>query len=109
VGSPFFVMNIVTAVPKYSDGEVDAAFMREIRTGFQLERAMEKYRVEGAESIAKERKEMDKKSPLGKCVGVMPQRDYFRLIRKYGHEEVHSDEFMSYFNKKFPNLSPSRV
>lgn len=77
--------------------------------GFELEKSLEKYRVQGAEAIAKERKELQKKSPLGKCVGVMPSRDYFRVLQKYGHEEVHSDEFMSYFNKKFPTLSPNKV
>jgi len=46
---------------------------------------------------------------LGKCVGVMPAREYFRLVKKYGHETVHSREFMSYFNKKMPELSPNKA
>jgi hypothetical protein len=39
----------------------------------------------------------------------MPAREYFRLVKKYGHETVHSREFMSYFNKKMPELSPNKA
>ena len=46
---------------------------------------------------------------LGKCVAVIPEDEFFRLQRKYGHQEVHSREFLRYFNKKFPHLSPNRA
>lgn len=46
---------------------------------------------------------------LGKCVAVIPAREYFRLIKKYGYETVHSKEFMRYFNRKMPELSPNKV
>jgi hypothetical protein len=39
----------------------------------------------------------------------MPEREFFRLIKKYGHAEVHSKDFLRYFQKKFPQLSPNKL
>jgi hypothetical protein len=44
---------IITALPRYSDGEIDRAFMREIKNGFKREQATEKYRVAQAAREAK--------------------------------------------------------
>jgi hypothetical protein len=44
---------IITKLPRYSDGEIDRAFMREIESGFKLERETEKERIE---AVAKEAK-----------------------------------------------------
>lgn len=82
--------------------------MKEIRTGFQLERATEEHRRDAAKFEA-EALRNKKSDVLGRCVGVIPQRDFFRLTQKYGHDEVHSKEFMRYFNKKFPELSPNKA
>lgn len=102
-------MNIITTLPKYSDGELDAAFVREIRTGFQLERETEKFRVKQAEREAAELKGHKTINGLGKCVAVIPEREYFRLINKYSHEEIHSKGFLKYYNRVFPALSPNRA
>jgi hypothetical protein len=80
---------IVPNFKKYSDGEIDRAFMREIKNGFALERATEKQRVNQAVK--------------------MPAREFFRLTAKYGHDEVHSKKFLQYYNKKFPELSPNQA
>ncbi len=101
-------MNIITSVPKYSDGEVNESFMKEIRTGFKMERAKEQDRINQAAKEAKTN--VGKTHPvLGKCVANMPARDYFRLVNKYGHDTVNSREFLRYFNKKFPELSPNNA
>ena len=102
-------MEIITSLPRYSDGEVNRALIKEIQTGFQLEREHEKFRVQAAQQEAAELKGHKTIPTLGKCVGVMPERDFFRLVQKYGFQEVHSKEFLRYFNKKFPNLSPNRA
>ena len=102
-------MEIITALPRYSDGEVNRALIKEIQTGFQLERTHEEFRVKAAAAEANELKGHKTMPALGKCVGVMPERDFFRLIKKYGHAEVHSKEFLQYFNKKFPHLSPNKA
>lgn len=102
-------MNIITTLPRYSDGELNAAFVREIQTGFQLERETERARVIQAEAEAQAMKDHKTIKGLGKCVGVIPEREYFRLIKKYGHAEVHSKGFMQYYNKTFPTLSPNRA
>jgi hypothetical protein len=39
----------------------------------------------------------------------MPAREFFRLTSKYGHEEVHSKEFLKDYNKRFPELSPNEI
>jgi|TARA_R110000868_G_scaffold144277_1_gene363162 hypothetical protein len=101
-------MEIIIKVPTYSDGEVNAAFMKEIQTGFQMERSKEKERI--AQSAKEAKANVGKTHPiLGKCVAHMPARDYFRLVQKYGHDTVNSKEFLQYFNKKFPELSPNKA
>ena len=102
-------MEIITALPRYSDGEINRALIKEIQTGFQLERTNEEFRVKAAQQEAEELRGEKTNPVLGKCVGVMPERDFFRLVQKYGHAEVHSKGFMQYFNKKFPHLSPNRA
>jgi len=101
-------MEIITALPRYSDGEIDRAFMREIQTGFKRERETENLRVQQARKEARELK--GKTHPvLGKPVATIPAREFFRLTKKYGHDTVHSKEFLKYYNKKFPELSPNKA
>jgi len=87
---------------------VDRAFMKEIQNGFKLERETEKDRIA---AVAKEANMFRGKTHpvLGKPVASMPARDFFRLTKKYGHKEVHSKEFIKYFNKKLPELSPNQI
>ena len=102
-------MDIITNVPRsFTDGEVDAAFLAEIKSGFKLEKETEHIRVAQARKEAQ--REKGKTHPvLGKCVATMPAREFFRLTKKYGHETVHSKEFLKYYNKKFPELSPNKA
>ncbi len=99
---------IVPKLKRYSDGEIDRAFMKEIKTGFELERQTEKQRVAGAAKEAKKLKGT-KHPVLGRPVASIPPREYFRLIKKYGQKTVHSKEFLKYYNKKFPELSPNKI
>ena len=102
-------MDIITALPKsFTSDELDQAFMNEIKSGFELERKTEHLRVAQARKEAQSAK--GKTVPgLGKCVATMPAREFFRLTNKYGHKEVHSKEFLKYYNKKFSDLSPNKI
>ena len=101
-------MDIITKLPRYTDGEIDRAFLAEIKSGFKLEKETEHLRVDQARKEAKELK--GKTHPtLGKCVATMPAREFFRLTGKYGHNTVHSKEFLKYYNKKFDDLSPNKI
>tara|TARA_R100001015_G_C4629446_1_gene190312 strand:+ start:1497 stop:1802 length:306 start_codon:yes stop_codon:yes gene_type:complete len=101
-------MNIITKIPTYSDGEVNQAFMREIQMGFKMERAKEEDRRNQAAREAKTN--VGKTHPvLGKCVANIPAREYFRMVKNYGVETVTSTEFLKYYNKKFPELSPNKA
>lgn len=102
-------MQIITALPRYSDGQINQALIKEIKTGFQLERETERARTMTAEGQAAALKGHKTVPGLGKCVGVIPEREYYRLIKKYGHAEVHSKGFLQYFQKKFPQLAPNRI
>ncbi len=99
---------IVPNFKRYSDGEIDRAFMQEIKNGFKLERETEKQRVAVAAKEAQELKGTTH-PVLGKPVATIPAREFFRLTKKYGHETVHSKEFLKYYNKKFPELSPNKI
>jgi len=99
---------IVPNLKRYSDGEIDRAFMNEIKNGFKLERKTEKQRIEGAAKEARALRGTTHPT-LGKPVASIPPREYFRLIQKYGRETVHSKEFLKYYNKKFPELTPNKI
>jgi hypothetical protein len=99
---------IIPNIKRYSDGEIDRAFMREIKNGFKLEQQTEKARVKQAVKEAQELKGTTHPT-LGKPIATMPAREFFRLTSKYGHDEVHSKEFLKYYNKKFPELSPNQI
>lgn len=103
-------MNLVTSFPKYSDGELNRAFMQEIKSGFQLERALEQKREIQAAHEAKIARDLGNKNrAIGNLAATIPERDFFRLVQKYGHAEVHSKGFMKYFQKKFPHLAGSKL
>ena len=101
-------MEIITKVPTYSDAEIDKAFMDEIKNGFQLEKQTEASRVTQARKEATA--ERGKVHPvLGRCVATIPHREYFRFIKKYGQDTVHSKEFLKYFQKNFSDLTPNKL
>ena len=102
-------MDIITNVPRsFTDGEVDAAFLAEIKSGFKLEKETGHLRVDQARKEASEQK--GKTHPtLGKCVATIPARDFFRLTSKYGHDQVHSKEFLKSYQKNFSDLSPNKI
>lgn len=102
--------NIITSLDSLanSPGERDA-LIAEIETGWQLEKEGEKARTTEAERDAAAFKNMRSIGSMGKMVAAIPSRDYFRLTDKYGPDEVKSKEFLRYFQKKFPNLSPNSV
>ena len=99
---------IIPNFKRYSDGEIDRAFMKEIQNGFNLEKQTEQKRVAQATKEAQALKGTTH-PVLGKPVASIPPREYFRLVKKYGQETVHSKEFLKYYNKKFPELSPNKI
>ena len=102
-------MHIITTLPRYSNGDIDAALIKEIKTGFQLEKETQKFREAKAAAEAQGMKGHKTVPGLGRCIATMPEREFFRLVNKYGWKEVHSKGFMKYFNKKFPHLSPNKA
>ena len=101
-------MEIITKLPRYSEGEIDRAFMKEIQTGFKMEREQEKDRIKAVSQEAKQFRGKEHPIP-GRPVASMPARDFFRLTQKYGHKEVHSKQFIKYFQKKMPELAPNKL
>lgn len=102
-------MQIVTALPRYSDGEINRALIQEIKTGFQLAKAYEDKEEILAAKEAQVVKGHRTIPGLGKQVWSMPSDAYFRMVQKYGHHEIHSKEFAKYMNKRLPHLCPNRA
>ena len=101
--------DIITELPRnFTDGELDEAFLAEIKSGFKLEKETEHLRVAQAQKEAKDLRGACHPT-LGRPVATIPARDFFRLTKKYGHDQVHSKEFLKYYNKKFPELSPNQI
>jgi len=102
-------MDIITPeFKRYSDGEIDRALMQEIKSGLKLEAATEKSRYEQAKKEAHALRGREHPT-LGRPIATMPAREFFRLTSKYGHDEVHSEEFLKDYNKRFPELSPNKI
>ncbi len=102
-------MNLITSVPKFSNGEVDKALMRELTLGLELKKQWERRREIEAAHEAKQLANHKEVKGLGRCVAVMPEWEFFRMQQKYGHAEVHSKDFIKYFQKHYPHLSPHKV
>ena len=104
----FLFMQIVNKPQGLSDEDIDAALRAEVKASLDHEVATEKDRYDLARRDATAN--IGKTHPLlGKCVATMPPREYFRLIKKYGHAEVHSVNFLKYFQRKFSDLSPNKL
>jgi len=99
---------IIPNFKKYSDGEIDRALMQEIKNGFALEKKTEAQRVKAIAADVSKMKGATHAS-LGKKVASMPSREFFRLTSKYGHDEVHSKEFLQDYNKRFPHMCANKI
>ncbi len=102
-------MNIINKPKTYSKEEIDNELINIVKESLAEEKATEFERTNVARAQASVMKNHKSVPGLGKCIGVMPGREYFRLVEKYGYETVHSKDFMRFFNKKMPELSPNRV
>ena len=83
--------------------------MREIKLGFHAEKVTEGVRTRKAAEYAKEFKGSKDVPGLGRHVAAIPEREYYRLVQKYGHAEVHSDGFLKDFQKRFPHLATNKI
>ncbi len=96
--------SIITSIPRYSDGEVDREFMKELENGFEIETEDKRDNAK-CKPVKKLMSYAVKTHPvLGKPVGNKCQlASFFRFNKKsIGHEQVHSKEFLQYYNKKLP-------
>tara|TARA_R110000744_G_scaffold43823_3_gene97963 strand:+ start:3641 stop:3892 length:252 start_codon:yes stop_codon:yes gene_type:complete len=83
--------------------------MRELKTGLQFKKEIERSKELQAAEQAKELVNQKEVPGLGRCIGVIPEWEFFRMQEKYGAKEVHSKEFMKYYQKAFPHLSPNKI
>jgi len=102
-------MNILTARTRYTEGDRIKEFEREIRTGLHLKKSMESQREAVAAAQAHGLKNHRTIPGLGKCVAVIPEWEFFRLNQKMHRNEINSKDFIRYFQRKFPHLSPNKV
>ena len=85
------------------------ALIREIKTGWQLNK--EKERIDEIKA-AHEAKVLREQKPIAgewRCVAHIPANTYFLLEKKYGLEEVRSKEFLKDWQKRYPHLSPHKL
>ena len=101
-------MQIITKLPNLGTAAKDA-LIKEIKMGFELVKANEKKEEIVAAQQAQAMRGHRTIQGLGKCVAMMPPDEHFRLVKKFGHAEVKSKEFLRYYRKKFPHLSPNAI
>lgn len=102
-------MDLIVKLPTYDDGTINRALEREIRNGFELIKANQKREELHAAAQAHAMRGHKSIAGLGKAVAVVPEDEYFRLVKKYGHAEVHSKDFLRSYRRFFPDLCPNRV
>ena len=103
-------MDIITALPRYSDGEINRALIREITTGIQLKQNLEKNREKICADHAKKCEEAAKFGFKNlRHLSVTPAWEWFNMRRKYGHEEITSREFIKDYQKRFPHLAVNKI
>lgn len=102
-------MHIIAKSEQFTDEEIDRELTKQIQASLKEEISTEESRVVMARAQAAAMKNHKTIPHLGKCVAVIPPREYYRLVAKYGHAEVHSKEFLRDFNKRFSELSPNKV
>ena len=103
-------MEIITKIPRYTDGEVDRALMREIKTGIALKRAWEGEREKICAQEAEKIKDHQKFGFKNmRCVAVTPAWEWFNMRRKFGHQAMHDKGFIKDYQKRFPHLAPNKI
>jgi len=107
-GVPFF-MQIIAKSEQFTDEQIDSALIKEIKDSLEKELSEQDSRQIIARGEAQAMKGHKTIEGLGKCVAVFPAREFFRLQAKYGNAEIHSKDFLRYFNQKFPDLSPNKA
>lgn len=89
-----------------SDAELTAAVVNELRTGRQFLDSLQQYRERDAREEAKMYRDAGRRRGHQlKHLAEIPQREYLQMIHKYGHEEVHSREFIRDFQKREKDLA----
>lgn len=102
-------MHIIAKSQQFTDEEIDRELTNAIKDSLTNEIKTEEARVVMARAQASALKNHKTIPGLGKCVAVIPPREYYRLVAKYGQAEVHSKEFLRDFNKRFAELSPNKA
>lgn len=103
-------MHLITSFPKYSDGEINRALMRELTTGIALKQAWENEREKICAKHAQDVKENQKFGFKNlRCLSVTPAWEWFNLRKKYGHEAMHDKGFIKDYQKRFPHLAPNKL
>ena len=103
-------MQIITSLPRYSDGEIDRALIREITTGIKLKQAWEGEREKICAQHAEKIKDSQKFGFKNlRCIAVTPGFEWFNMRRKYGAEAMHDRGFIKDYQKRFPHLAPNKI
>lgn len=102
-------MEIITRTKKPSQEDINSALWGEIEAGFGVEKDTESLRLDNLREVTAMHKEQPTHPTLGKLVAMVPARDYFRLLQKYGNDETHSREFIRYMHKKVPETKVANV
>jgi len=89
--------------------ELDAALVRELCSGRMLMETRQQVREKMAAFEAKSMIGHKSIPGLGKAIAVIPQHEWFIMREKYGHEEMHSREFMRGFQKHEPQMAANKL
>lgn len=101
-------MQILIPPKQFTEGMRARALEHELRTGIMLKKGLEEQREKQAAAQAHALRGHKTIPGLGKCIAVIPEWEYFRMNQKYG-KETNTKEFLRYFQRKFPELSPNKL
>lgn len=93
---------------KYSEDEIQNARIQNAKQRYKYEEQTQAAREYQAAQEAKAHRG-NKSKVLGKCVANIPAREFMRLREKYGHQEIHSNEFLNHLQRSNPHLSGNKL
>lgn len=105
-------MLVQLAQPKYTEDELFDASVKTFYEGVRRLNATEKERELAAAREAMGYRGVRGTNPVTKNmrhVAEIPATEFFNLVRKYGHDEVHSKGFIKHLQKTHPHLATSKV
>lgn len=96
-------------IQEFPPGLLTEAIQKELVNGWKMEEACGMIRERKGAAEAREMRGHKSIDGLGKCVGTVPEEDYFRIVAKYGPEFFQDKGNVRQFFNRHPHLKSNNL